>query len=381
MRILLGADFHLGATMGWLGGQSAARREDLNRAFSRFVDFALRPDQKIDLVLLLGDIFDTHAPSDALVDLVQRELTRLALADLPVAAIPGTHDGYGYADSVWRSGRFPSSLVLITSPGVSRTTIQAAGRPVHLYGLAFDPARTPADPLLHMRRDETAGPGLHIGMVHGSLPASPEWEFRRRDLAIPTAELAGSGLDLLALGHYHNFLEKWFGDTLATYPGTLEGLKYSESGERSFVTVDLTDVGVAVERSPYPGRRIIDEIFDLDRAGQADLGLVKRLEELAGLDRIVRLTLTGHAPAGFDASVIRSRAANQFFHLDIEDQSLTVDERLASRLASEHTVRGLFVRKMQERLSGGPEADRPLVMAALRAGLAEFGAGEVRDED
>ncbi|TPW15826.1 MAG: phosphoesterase [bacterium] len=381
MRILLGADFHLGATMGWLGGQSTARREDLNRAFSRFVDFAVRPDQKIDLVLLLGDIFDSHAPAEPLVELVQRELTRLAMADLPVAAIPGTHDGYGYADSVWRSGRFPSSLTLITSPGVSRTTIQAAGRPVHLYGLAFDPARTPADPLLPMQADESAGPGLHIGMVHGSLPASPEWEFRRRDLAIPTAELAGSGLHLLALGHYHNFLEKWFGDTLVTYPGTLEGLKYGESGERSFVTVELSEEGTALERTPFPGRRIIDETFDLDRAGPPEIGLERRLEELAGLDRIVRLTLTGHAPAGFDAAVIRSRCANRFFHLDIEDESLTVDERMAGRLAGEQTVRGLFVRKMQERLARGAESDRPLVMAALRAGLAEFGAGEVRDED
>lgn len=381
MRVLLGGDFHLGAKMGWLGGQSAARREDLNRAFSRFVDFALRPDQKVDLVLLLGDIFDTHAPAESLVDLIQMELSRLAAAGMPVAAIPGTHDGYGYADSVWRSGRFPSSLVLITSPGVSRTTIQVAGQPVHLYGLAFDPARTPPDPLQKLRKDEAAGPGFSIGMVHGSLPASPEWEFRRRDLAIPTAELATSGLDLLALGHYHNFLEKWFGDTLVSYPGTLEGLKYSEAGERSYVTVDLTDTGAALERSPYPGRRIIDETHDLDRAGQADLGLIKRLEELAGLDRIVRLTLTGHAPTGFDAEVIRARLAHQFFHLELDDESLTVDERLASRLATERTVRGLFVRRMQERLTGSPEAERPLVMAALRAGLAEFGAGEARNED
>ena len=60
---------------------------------------------------------------------------------------------------------------------------------------------------------------------------------------------------------------------------------------------------------------------------------------------------------------------------------MTVDDRLASRLATERTVRGLFVRRMQERLTGSPEAERPLVMAALRAGLAEFGAGEARNED
>ncbi|HEX7878789.1 MAG TPA: DNA repair exonuclease [Candidatus Eisenbacteria bacterium] len=381
MRFLLGADFHLGAKLGWLDGQAAARREDLNRAFGRFVDFALRPDQKIDAVLLLGDIFDTHAPAAPLVELVARELARLEAAGLPVAVIPGTHDGYGYADSVWRSGSFPASMTLITSPGVSRTTVTVAGKPVHLYGLAYDAARTPPDPLLALRKDDTAGEGLHIGMIHGSLPASPEWEFRRRDLAIPTAELPQSGLDLLALGHYHNHLEKWFGDTLVTYPGTLEGLKYSESGERSFVTVDFAAEGTSLERTPYPGRRIIDETFDLDRAGTAGTELEKHLDQLAGLDRIVRLTLTGHAPAGFDAATLQARRADKFFHLELDDQSLTVDERLASRLAGERTVRGLFVRRMQEKIAACEAADRPLAMAALRAGLAEFGADEVADAD
>lgn len=381
MRILLGADFHLGAKMGWLGGQAAARREDLNRAFSRFVEFALRPESRIDLVLLLGDVFDRHAPAAPLVDLVRAELGRLLQAGLPVAAIPGSHDGYGYPDSVWRSGRLPADVTLITSPAISRTTIRVAGQAVHLYGLAFDPGRTPADPLSGLRRDADTGDGLHIGMIHGSLPASPEWEFRRRDVPIPTADLAGSGLHLLALGHYHNFMERWFGDTLVVYPGTLEGLKYAESGERTFAVADFSSGRPVIERTPYAGRRLLDEEFNLDLVGQADEALERRLDEMAGLDRIVRLTLTGHAPAGFEAGPTRARLAGRFFHLDVEDRTLSVDPRFAERIAGERTVRGLFVRRLSERIAAAAEADRPRLEAALRLGLAEFGAGEDPDED
>lgn len=379
--MLLGGDFHLGAKMGWLGGQAAARREDLNRAFVRFVDFALRPESRIDLVLLLGDVFDRHAPAPPLVDLVRAEIGRLIDAGMPVAAIPGSHDGYGYPDSVWRSGRLPAELALIVSPGVTRTTIPVAGRPVHLYGLAYDPGRTPPDPLSGLRRDATAGDGLHIGLVHGSLPASPEWEFRRRDLPIPTADLPGSGIDLLALGHYHNFMERWFGDTLVVYPGTLEGLKYAESGERAFTVADFSGGRPVIERTPYPGRRLLDEEFNLDLVGQPDEALERRLEEMAGLDRIVRLALTGHAPPGFDAGAVRSRMAGRFFHLDVEDRTLTVDPRFADRIAGERTVRGLFVRRMAERIARAPENEKPLLAAALRIGLAEFGAEEAGDDD
>jgi exonuclease SbcD len=381
VRVLLGGDFHLGAKMGWLGGQAAARREDLNRAFVRFVDFALRPESRIDLVLLLGDVFDRHAPAPPLVDLVRGEIGRLVEAGLPVAAIPGSHDGYGYPDSIWRSGRLPAEMTLIVSPGVTRTTMSVAGTPVHLYGLAYDPGRTPADPLSGLRRDPAAGDGVHIGMVHGSLPASPEWEFRRRDLPIPTADLAGSGLQLLALGHYHNFMERWFDDTPVVYPGTLEGLKYAESGERAFVVVDFAGGRAAIERTPYPGRRLVDEEFNLDLVGQAAEALERRLEEMAGLDRIVRLTLTGHAPPGFEAAPVRSRMAGRFFHLDIEDRTLSVDPRFADRIAGERTVRGLFVRRLSERIARASETEKPLLSAALRLGLAEFGAEDTSDDD
>ena len=381
MRILLGADFHLGARQNWLGGQAAARREDLNRAFTRFVDFALKPDSAVDLVLLLGDLFDHHAPTATLVDLARRQLERLTTAGLPVAAIPGTHDGFGYADSVYRTTPWPAGLTLITSPALSRTTIEVQGAPVNLYGLAYDPGRTPADPLQGLKRDPSAPAGLHIAMIHGSLPASPEWDYRRRDLPVPTADLPLSGLDLVALGHYHNFMERWFGDTLALYPGTLEGLKWSESGERAFVVVQVGEGNVRVERVPFPGRRIQDDALDIGRLGDPADGLARRLEEMAGLDRIVRLRLTGAAQPGFSADSLRARFAEKFFHLDIDDRTLSVDERWRQRIADERTVRGLFVRRMKERMAAAPEDEQALVATALRLGLTEFAALEVPDEN
>lgn len=381
MRILLGADFHLGARQNWLGGQAAARREDLNRAFVRFVDFALRAENGVDLVLLLGDLFDHHAPAGPLVELVRTHLERLIAGGKPVAAIPGTHDGYGYSDSVYRTTAWPAGLTLITSPELSRTTVEVRGTPVHLYGLAYDPGRTPADPLAGLKRDPAADGGRHIALIHGSLPASPEWEFRRRDLPVPTADLPHSGLDLVALGHYHNFMERWFGDTLAVYPGTLEGLKWSESGERAFVIVEAGDGPLRVSRTPCPGRRIVDETIDLGRIGDPVDGLTRRLEDLAGLDQIVRLRLTGAAAPGFDPGSLRLRFADRFFHLDLDDRTLSIDERWAERIADERTVRGLFVRRMNERLASAAGSDRPLIAAALRLGLTEFAALEGTRED
>jgi exonuclease SbcD len=376
MRILLGADFHLGARQSWLGPQAAARRDDLNRSLVRFADFALNPANGVDLVLLLGDLFDHHAPEQPFVDHAMAQIERLLARGIPVAAIPGTHDGYGYSDSVYRSRRWPSGAVLIVSPHLSRTTLEVAGTAVHLYGLAYDAARTPPDPLAGLTRDPAAQGGWHIGMIHGSVPASPEWEYRRRDLPVPTADLPGSGLDLLAMGHYHNFMEKRFGGTTVVYPGTLEGLKVSEWGLRSFAVAVLDPEGVTIERSPYPGREILDETIDLDRIGSSPQALDEKILEFSGRDRIVRVILAGHAGLTLDVEALVRKLSSAFFHLVVDDRTLKVDERWAGRLAGEKTVRGLFVRKMQERIATAPAPERAVLEAALRAGLAEFGAFE-----
>src|SRR5512140_3256170 len=376
MRILLGADFHLGARQNYLGPQASTRREDLHRALVRFVDYALDPSHSIDLVLLLGDLFDHHAPPPAVRDPALAQLSRLLASGMPVAAVPGTHDGYGYPDSVYRSEGWPGGVVLITSPAVSITTIEVGGQPVHLYGIAYDPGRTPPDPLGELRKNPDLNGGFHVGMVHGSVPASPEWEFRRRDLAVPTADLPASGLDLLAMGHYHNFMEKRFGPTAVVYPGTLEGLKFSETGLRRFIVVSLGADGVRIEGTPYPGREIIEETIDLDRIGSNPAFLEETILKLAGRDRIARVLLTGHMSSLFDAASLQEHLSGNFFHLSIDDATLKVDERWAARLAGEGTIRGLFVRKMNERLGKAPESERPAIEAALRAGLAEFGAGE-----
>ncbi len=378
MRFLLGADFHLGARMKWLGAAADSRREDLKRALTRFADRALESD--VDAVLLLGDLFDHHAPDSALTGFASRQIERM-LERVPVVAVPGTHDGYGYPDSVYRSGKLPAGLRVITSPSLSRITIDVGPTPVHLYGLAYDPGRTPQDPLSGLGRDPEVPDGLHIAMIHGSIPAGPEWDMRRRDMAIPTADLSGSGLHLLALGHYHNFMEKRFGDTLAVYPGTLEGLKFSETGERAFTIVDLTDAGARVERSPYPGIPVLDESLDLSRMANPAADVEAAILARSGPEVIARFRLTGEAPVGFDAAFTAARLEDRFRYLAIDDRTVRLDPAWTEQVAGERTIRGLFTRKMRERIAGSDDTARPVLEAALRLGLMEFHSRETAHVD
>src|SRR3954471_12784011 len=98
-RILHMADVHLGARHDDLGPAAAAQRERQFDAFKRSIDLAL--SEKVDLVLICGDLFDSNSQPRRSIERAAAELGRLAERHIPTVVIPGTHDCYD-ASSIYR---------------------------------------------------------------------------------------------------------------------------------------------------------------------------------------------------------------------------------------------------------------------------------------
>src|SRR5215211_589193 len=91
-RLLHMADVHLGARHDDLGPAASAQRERQFEAFKRAIDLALA--EKVDLVLVCGDLFDSNTQPKRSVERAAAEFSRLAERHIPVVLIPGTHDCY-----------------------------------------------------------------------------------------------------------------------------------------------------------------------------------------------------------------------------------------------------------------------------------------------
>src|SRR6187549_3203067 len=92
LRLLHTADVHLGARHADLGDAATAQRERQFAAFKAAVDLAI--DQKLDLFLVAGDLFDSNTQPRRSVERVAAELARLAAARVRSVIVPGTHDCY-----------------------------------------------------------------------------------------------------------------------------------------------------------------------------------------------------------------------------------------------------------------------------------------------
>ena len=98
-RLLHMADVHLGARHDDLGPAAAAQRERQFDAFKRAIDLAIA--EKVDLVLICGDLFDSNSQPRRSVERAAAELGRLVQRHIPAVIIPGTHDCYDAA-SIYR---------------------------------------------------------------------------------------------------------------------------------------------------------------------------------------------------------------------------------------------------------------------------------------
>jgi DNA repair exonuclease SbcCD nuclease subunit len=372
IRILHLADLHLGASFPSMDERAEERGRDFLSAFLRAIDYAAGDQKPVDIVAIAGDLFDTHDPEEGLVYQVEAALDRLHAAGIPLLLAPGTHDAPAYRRSIYRRLRLPKSAHLFLTPTLEagpRLTVR--GETVQTYGIAYDAAICER-PLAEFRPASLAD--YRVGILHAALQDNPAWKIRPNDMPVNRAEIAACGLHYVALGHYHNFAEVREGSSVAVYPGTLEGRKFGENGPRYLVVAEIGRESVSVERTPWNARTLTEAAIDFALAEiREERQLEERILAFAGDREIVRVRLEGPAEFVFDADRLWSRLAPRFFHLELDDRTYVVNARLMDRYRDEATVRGVFVRRMLERIerADSPESKETATLA-LRLGLSEF---------
>ncbi|MFJ3789931.1 exonuclease SbcCD subunit D [Kitasatospora sp. NPDC090091] len=268
MRLLHTSDWHLGRSF---------HRESLHDAQRAFLDHlvAVVETERVDAVLVAGDVYDRALPGLDAVALFDDVLHRLAALGVPTVFISGNHDsarrlGVG-AGLIGRAG-----IHLRTDPGECAEPVLLADEhgPVAVYGLPYlEPtlvrerfglergghAAVLGAAMEQVRADLAARPAgtravvLAHAFVTGGAPSDSE-----RDIAVGgVASVPASvfdGVHYAALGHLHGC------QTLAPhlrYSGSPLAYSFSEARQRKTMwLVDLAaDGAVAAERVDCPQPR------------------------------------------------------------------------------------------------------------------------------
>jgi DNA repair exonuclease SbcCD nuclease subunit len=202
-----------------------------------------------DVVILAGDTFDSHRVPAAL---IERAAAVIAAAALPVVILPGNHDP-AVSDAVYGHAALAAvknlHIIGVTDPEVvlfPRLSLEVWGRAHRDYDdmIPFE--------IIHARTTRWL-----IAMAHGHYEPEPDRSVGPRPAwLIGDAEIAATGADYVALGHWNRAARVGNGAIQAYYSGSPE-----YSGTVNVVRLSETD-GVIVTRAPLDIAREQTELAD-----------------------------------------------------------------------------------------------------------------------
>jgi DNA repair exonuclease SbcCD nuclease subunit len=352
------ADVHLGARHDDMGPAAAAQRERQFEAFKRAIDLALA--EKVDLVLVCGDLFDSNSQPKRSVERAAAELGRLAQRHIPAVMIPGTHDCYEAA-SIYRvfdlaemSGA-PADSGLVTVLTDTRPTVEFGHVGITVRARVFPTKRASESPMAALTvnhgDNDTSGRNWQVGMVHGSFAVPGR--FDTDEVSFTDAEVAQSGLDYLALGHWHSFREGRSGKTVWAYSGAPEPVALDQDGAGQVVLVSMEerDGQRRVTVEPRTVGRTVFRKMEIDAASLASQSdLEARLKELASPDLVLDARVVGVRGDDLDLSVdeLERQLAGGFLRIRVRDASSAALPE--APVAPPDTILGAFTRDFGTRI-------------------------------
>ena len=362
LKILHTADIHLGAKFSGLGNKGASQREQLRATFRNVIATAI--NERVNIVLIAGDLFDSNQQPQRNVDLVIEQFNLLGSNNIPICLIPGTHDSLD-SSSIYRKINFEDkcpNLKIFADGNMSWKEYPTLDLTV--YGKPNLSNRSSMSPLKGLTRSTSTK--FHIAMAHGSLYI-PE-KTAEDDHVFRLEEVQASGMHYLALGHWHR-VYRCPAEPPAWYSGPPEWIP-GQTEKGGVLLVSLSDSGEVKVEPRMIGLRDYGEV-EIDMSEVQDLAKLRvRISEGANQNFVRRATLKGLRDAELiiNPEELKAELAEKFFHLDVTDRSHPKSEEVTED--AERLIRNRFIKLMKEHIGGLDGEERDIAEGALQYGVA-----------
>ena len=229
MRFIHAADLHIDSPLRGLsryeGAPLAQLRGATRRALERLVELAI--DERVDLVLIAGDLYDRDWPDFHTGLFVREQMVRLARHNIRVFMVQGNHDAQGV---ITRQLSWPDNVKVFSHRKAETVCLDALGIAIH--GQSFSDREMPDDLVPGY---PPALPGyFNIGLLHTSLTGLGHDTYAPTTLAV----LKTRGYDYWALGHIHA-RQLVCEQPRVVFPGNLQGRHARETGPKGCELVEL----------------------------------------------------------------------------------------------------------------------------------------------
>ncbi len=371
MKILHTADLHIGAELSYLETNREARRYEVAAVFKNITKLCI--DEKVDLCLIAGDLFDSNAAAKQFFGVVCDAIAEARGTRFLYVA--GNHDPLD-ASSPFMGEKLPENLIVF---GAEYETIVFEDLGARITGRSFSHSGMEYKSAEPLPDDDM----INIMLMHCDFGAKGSIYN-----PITSDEVSKSGADYFALGHIHKrtAVEK-VGNTFVSYPGCPEGQGFDEAGVKGVYMGEITKGEANLKFVPCSVRLHVVKKIDLSEAENTDSAfkiITSALEEDYGTDyvnNLYKLILTGafENPKSIDISMLNMLLKDKLYFVKLRSKLRKKIDLLL--LSKEPSLKGIFVRKMLERAENADENTKQEILEAMYLGLDAFETEVAYDED
>jgi DNA repair exonuclease SbcCD nuclease subunit len=349
------SDVHIGRSFNsgnYTQDVCSKRRQDIKETFYKVLDMCV--EEGIELLLISGDLFeDKYISLSELTD-IYRKFQMMAEVQIVICA--GNHDPIINEESCYNLVNW-SENVHIFGPDFSKISLEELNTDIYSFSWQTKEI-TEMDLNDIVIEDYTKN---NILMLHGDAYNSSVY------LPLDMAMLETKGFDYIALGHIHKpdcSNEKW------AYPGSLEPLDFSETGEHGFIKGTIEDSVLSYQFMPMAKRQhIIKEVLvneDMSFEEIKDLIIYETEKEMLN-NCMFKVYLRGMKDINvkINTKELKEAVEQSIFFCQIIDE--TINNYDLERVKSEHegNIVEAYVQYMEEK-----GLEDPIVREALNEGLS-----------
>lgn len=267
-------------------------RESTFTALERLIDIVKQ--EKVDFVVLAGDLFDAADRSLRAQLRLQRALAEITELGIQVFIVHGNHDPL--------SGRqakldLPQGVHVFGSNEIECKPAYSQGGALvaNVYGISYATSAVTDNLALRFRIQE--GASFHLALLHANVDGNPSYD---NYAPCKLDELVSAGFQYWALGHVHDrrTLHQY---PHVVYPGNLQGRSIRETGAKGAYVVSVSEAGAITmqfrELADVMWQEIVVSIEGLQGEQELKNRLLAALEkqrmDAQGLPCIVRMRLEG----------------------------------------------------------------------------------------
>ena len=291
------ADLHLDTPFkglsNWNSDLASKLKDATFKSFRKIIDLCVK--EKVDFLVISGDIFDSENKSLAAQLKFVSELKRLSERGIPTYFICGNHDPL----STWLEDlQMPENVFRFNSSEVENVTFQKNNSPIaDIYGISFQNKVVNQNLARNYQLKSNPSP-ISIAILHGTTGIPGQHE---NYAPFKVEDVSNKGFDYWALGHIHKRQIVNEQTPKIVYPGNPQGRDFGETGPKGCYIVEINENNIPKLKFE-PTQLISFEDVQIDLSGEDKIDkLPERIEEVKtnidGYDEntsyCLRITLKG----------------------------------------------------------------------------------------